>query len=221
MARTDEIIKKDIVNEFCWDSRIDASRVKVTVENGVVTLSGNVPTYGEMSAARMAAWQIEGVLDVVDDLAVSYATPPPLPSDNEIKVRAENTLMWNPVIDETAIAVSVARGIVTLEGTVNAHWKRSFVENKIGDICGIFDIENKLAVVPTERISDEIIARDVIAALDRDMRVHAADVKVEVNGGVVTLSGSVPLWSARWAAGRDASRTAGVVEVSNRLKLAA
>jgi len=60
-----------------------------------------------------------------------------------------------------------------------------------------------------------------LRALDRDIRVNAEDVEVEVRDGIVTLTGSVPRWSARRAAGRDVSVTTGVVEVRNDLKLAA
>jgi hyperosmotically inducible periplasmic protein len=221
MKRSDENIKKDIVDELYWDTQIDASKVTVTVDDGVVTLSGEVPTYGDLSRARVAAWGIADVIDVIDDMTVRYVTPPALPSDHEIESRANNMLIWDPAIDEAVVNVSVANGIVTVEGTVDAHWKRSFVEDKLTGIRGILAVVNKLAVVPTKRISDELVAKDVIAALDRDTRVNVDDIEVEVDDGIVTLSGSVPRWAARWAAGRDASQTAGVIDVRNELKLVA
>lgn len=221
MIRNDEQIKIDVVDELYWDTRIDASKVTVTVDGGVVTLSGEVPTYADRSWARAAARGIADVVDVIDDMVVSYVSPPALPSDSEISTRAINMLTWDHAIDESDITVSVIGGVVTLEGTVDAHWKRSFVETKIEGIRGILSIENKLAVVPKKKISDELIAKDVVDALDRDIRVDAQDVAVEVDDGIVTLSGNVPRWAARWAAGRDASRTAGVIDVVNELTVAA
>lgn len=219
MKRSDEQIKKDVVDELYWDTRIDASKVNVTVENGSVHLSGEVPTFGDIATARAAAWGIPGVGGVSDDLTVFSTSPLPVPSDEDIRERVINILTWDPTIDETNIAVSVLAGVVTLEGTVNAHWKRSFVENKMSGLHGVLAVENKLAVTPTEKIGDELIADDVVAALDRDANVNAPDVEVEVKDGVVTLSGSVPSWSASWAAEQDASRTAGVVDVKNELQL--
>ncbi|MFP4062601.1 MAG: BON domain-containing protein [Halochromatium sp.] len=219
--RNDEDIKTDIVDELYWDTRIDASKVAVTVDDGVVTLSGEVPTYWDRSTARMAAWAIADVIDVFDDMTVSYVAPPPLPSDSEIRTRAIDMLTWDPAIDESDITVSVIGGVITLEGTVNAHWKRSFVENKMGGIRGVISVENKLAVVPTKTIRDELIAENVVAALDRDIQVDARDVEVEVDDGIVKLSGNVPRWAARLAAGDDASRTGGVINVVNELKVAA
>ncbi len=218
--RMDEEIKKDIVDELYWDTRIDASKVTVTVEGGVVTLDGEVPTYGDVVGARAAAYGIDGVIDVIDTLTVRYATTPQLPSDTVIRERILNLLAWETVVNDENITVTVRNGVVSLEGTVNAHWKRLFVENKLAGVNGVLAIENKLAIVPLERISDELIAEDVVNALERDVRVNAEDVEVEVVDGIVTLTGSVPRWNARQAAELDASLTAGVIDVINKVTVA-
>jgi osmotically-inducible protein OsmY len=219
MARTDEQIKKSVVDELYWDSRIDASQTKVTVDNGTVTLSGQVPTYGDRSNARLAASRIAGVEDVVDNLEVSYVSPPELPTDRDIAVRAENILAWEPSVDETNMEVSVSGGVLTLEGTVDAHWKVPFAQNKVSGLRGITRIENKLAVVPAKTVADEVLAEDVVNALDRDMMVNPDGITVEVNDGYVTLSGSVPTWACRQAAEEDASLTAGTIGVINNLRI--
>lgn len=220
--RTDEEIKKDIVDELYWDSRIDASDVTVTVDNGVVTLSGTVPLYGDRAACRWGAQRIRGVIDVIDDaLVVKYPTPPALPDDTEIQQRAYNLLAWEPTIDEASLTVSVVGGNVVLEGTVDAYWKRSSAENRIARIRGIYSVDNRLAVVPSHRVDDELIAKDVVGALERDFQVDPDDVTVAVNDGIVTLSGTVPSWVARRAAESDAVLTSGVIGVRNELAMGA
>jgi osmotically-inducible protein OsmY len=215
------MIKKDIVDELYWNDRIDASKVNVTVEHGSVTLSGEVPTYGDLIAARSAAWNMAGVIDVVEDLTVSYISPPALPGDDEIQQRVSNILTWEPAVDENELTITVVGGVVTLEGSVDGHWKKRFVENRISGVRGIVGIENKLAVVPSKRVDDEALAEDIVAALDRDVLVDSENVTVAVTNGVVSLSGTVPGLAARNAAEEDASLTAGVVGVRNELKLAA
>ena len=217
--KTDEELKKDVVDHLYWNSSVDASKINVTVEDGDVTLSGEVPTYAEMSAARAAAWNIEGVFDVIDEMVVSHVTPPPLPTDSEIKTRVENSLSWDPSVDDSEITVSVVDGTVTLEGTVDRYWKRSHTENRVSGIRGVIGIENKLAVVPSKTIGDELIAEDVVDAIDRDTRLDVEDVTVKVDNGVVTLTGTVPSTFARNAARWDASRTAGVTGVKNKLNI--
>lgn len=221
MARSDEQIKKEIVDALYWDQRIDASNIEVSVDAGVVTLNGAVPTYGELSAVRANVWSIEGVVNCVDNVAVNYLTPPALPSDAEIMERAENIIAWEPMIDESEITVTAVDGIVSLEGNVNAYWKKAFVENRISGIRGITRIENKLTVVPSEKINDELIAEDVMAALERNLLVDAKNVTVEVANSVVTLSGDVPNRASQDAAVQDAARTAGVIDVNNMMRMAA
>lgn len=220
MNLNDEDIKKYIVDEIYWDSRIAASKIKVTVENGVLTLAGDVPTYRDRAVARAVARRIEGVLNVIDNITVRYESPPELPKDADIRMMAENILSWDPTVDEDVITVSVAGGLVTLEGTVDAHWKKPFVEEKIIGLRGIVAIENKLAVVPSRGVVDERIAEDVVAALDRDSEVDPEVVTVEVDNGVVSLFGTVASLASRDAAERDASYTAGVSAVNNNLTVA-
>jgi len=219
MKRSDEVIKKDVVDELYWDNRIDASNINVKVDNGIVKLSGEAPTYNSLTLARSLPWRIGGINDVKENIRVNYVLPAPLPSNEDVGIWIENTLAWDPVIDETRITVSVDNGIVTMEGTVDAYWKKSFVEDKISGIRGILDIENKLAVVPTERIDDEVIAQDIVAAFDRDVQVDPETITVDVKDGIATLSGVVPYPASRRAAERDASLTGGVIDVINELEV--
>lgn len=221
MPRIDEEIKKDVVDELYWDGFIDASQVSVIVSDGVVTLSGQVPTYSESTAAWSAAHRIQGVLDVVNDINISYVTPPEVPDDAEIERRANTLLRWDPSLDDATLSVSVNDGIITLDGTVDAYWKKSFIEGKIMDIRGIVYIENKLTVVPSKELSDEIIAEDIVSAMDRDTRVDAEDITIKVEDGVVRLSGQVVNWRESRAAVQIATRTAGVVGVDDDIQLAA
>ncbi|MDG4648456.1 BON domain-containing protein [Roseibacterium sp. SDUM158017] len=52
------------------DAELDASGIRVAVQDGIVTLKGNVRYLGERRSAERAAWAAPGVTKVVDDLAV-------------------------------------------------------------------------------------------------------------------------------------------------------
>ncbi|MFP4348435.1 MAG: BON domain-containing protein [Thermodesulfobacteriota bacterium] len=221
MALTDEQIKKDIVDELSWDTRIDASKVSVTVDDGIVKLSGEVPSYRDIVAARDIAWSIPGVIDLKDDLLATYPSPPEIPTDLEIERRANETLIWDTALDETKVKASVTDGMVTLKGTVDTHWKKTYAEDRIYGIRGVIAIDNQLAVVPTKTYLDESVAEDVVSAIDRDLLVDVNQVTVQVTDGVVKLSGTVPSWTMLTAAEEDASRTAGVIDVQNELRIAA
>ncbi len=40
--KTDKILKKDVLDELMWEPSIDATKLGVAVNNGIVTLSGHV-----------------------------------------------------------------------------------------------------------------------------------------------------------------------------------
>jgi len=221
MPRIDENIKRDVVDQLYWDSRVNAADIKVAVFDGVVTLSGFVNTSNARYSAASDTWMIEGVTDVNNDLRVIYEAETNLPTDMQIKSQAENTLLWNEDIDSSKIEVSVSEGIVTLTGTVNSLWKKWEAEQTVYRNFGVISVENHLTIVPTTSIVDQDIAEDIENALDRNYYIDAEDISVKVDRGVVTLMGDVNSTFARTQAEEIALYTTGVMDVKNELRLTA
>lgn len=217
MMRTDEQIKRDAEDQLLWSARVDSSKVQVDVSNGAVVLSGEVPTYIEWEAALDAAWSVPGVANVENRLDVRQRPDEKALTDEEVQERVSSVLAWNPNLDKSGIHATVREGVVILEGTVDAHWKRLYIEDLVGSIVGVLWIRNHLAVVPTHGVLDRVIAEQVIATLEQDAQVDAEDVEVTTERGIVTLSGLVPSWDARKSAEKDASVTPGVSAVRNNL----
>lgn len=191
MIRTDQEIKRDLIDELYWDYRVDASDVKAEVSDGKVTLTGTVPSYSARSAAAAAAWGIDGVGGVTNLLTVRFPPTYVVPTDAEIKTSAERTLAWNPDVYSADIDVTVSGGVVRLEGTADAYWKRWKAEDLISNLSGVVDVENHLTVVPSGSFLDKDIAKDIEAALERNQYVDAEKVTVKVGDGEVTLTGTV------------------------------
>ncbi len=218
MPRLEEEIKQDVVDQLVWDDRVNAATVDVEVRDGTVLLRGEVPSYWAKTAALEDSELIPGVDRVEDQLTVRW---PPVytPSDSELWDNVDRTLRWNPNIDVTRIAIDVFDGVVSLEGTVDALWKKLHAERAASDVAGVRRVENRLAVVPTRTFSDEAIATDVVDALKRNALVDSERVDVRVANGVITLEGSVPNIAARRAARDIALRTAGAVDVRDNLNV--
>jgi len=219
MSLTDQEIKKNVVDQLCWDSRVDASNVSVEVKDGKVTLSGTVPTYFSLLSAAKDVWEMPGVTAVDNMLMIRQTPSQQAPDDKRILANVENKIYTNPDIDISEVHVSVKNGEVTITGTVDAYWMKLHIEDMVSQESGVTAIRNQLAVVPTEVYPDQDIARSVIATLERSALVDPAEVTVEVKDGVVTLSGSVSDWAARDNAYRAAVNTAGVVDVINNLRI--
>lgn len=219
MATTDEKIKADIVQQLYWDSRVEGSKVNVTVNEGVVVLSGVASSFLERKAAYEDAWSVPGVLSVENRIRVAAATGVPIRADSEIKVNVEKLLEWNPTLDASQIRVSVDSSKVILEGTVDSFWKKVYAEELAATASGVIEVTNNLVVVPSKGVVDEAIAKDVTEALRRNAAVDADSVGVSVENGVVTLTGVVENWGAKTAAFFAALYTRGVVHVDDRLTI--
>ncbi len=70
-----------------------------------------------------------------------------------------------------------------------------------------------------ETVTDQKIADEIREALRHDGRVRPESIKLQVDGGVVTLSGTVGRHLDRLAAAEDAWRIKGVSEVRNLLQV--
>ena len=216
-TRTDEEIKKDVVDELYWDGRVDASDVKVEVSEGTVTLSGTVPNYKAYDAADEDAWAMSGVMYVRNDLTIKYPAGMTIPTDVDIKSNIENLLLWQPNIDSTEIDVTVENGWVTMRGSVDAFWKKVKTEELALNLSGVLGITNELAVVPTKNFTDKAIAEDIESAMERNFNIDQDLIDVKVKNGKVTPTGSVPSLPAFRAAQRIAENTLGVLIVDNEL----
>jgi osmotically-inducible protein OsmY len=71
----------------------------------------------------------------------------------------------------------------------------------------------------TFKKTDAQIQQDVLNELKWDMRVEPTDVGVEVDGGIVTLTGTVSSWAKKVAAEQAAHRVSGVLDVANDVKV--
>src|SRR3982074_2994764 len=114
--RSDDAIRQDVLFELKWDPKITSSDIAVAVKDGVVTLSGYVPSYWEKDAAEKAVKRVYGVKAVANDLEVKLST---LHTDPEIARAAIHELESHISIPHDKIKVTVSKGWVTLEGSVD------------------------------------------------------------------------------------------------------
>jgi osmotically-inducible protein OsmY len=213
----DEEIKKNVVEHLYWDSRVDSSEISVSVDNRKVTLTGTVPLYSSKGAAASTAWGVEGVRNVENLISVEFPPSFEVPSDSEVKSNIDTSLMVNSMVDPSNITITVNEGIATLEGSVESYWEKIKTEDISAGITGVVNVVNKLSVVPTERISDQVIADDITAAITRNFRVSIKDINVKVENGVVTLSGEAPDFDSYNSALNITRSTNGVIDIIDNI----
>lgn len=122
--RTDEQIRKDIIEQLQWDSRINSTNINVEVNQHVVTLSGNVNSYMQKTAAQMDALSIAGVSEVHNHLKIISDTASQKYTDEQIVKNVKTVISLNPVLNPDTLEIRVEKGIVFLGGSVDEYWKK-------------------------------------------------------------------------------------------------
>ncbi len=217
MSLSKEEIKKNIVDQLFWDARVDASTITIEFADGTVRLNGTVPTFLAREAAEEDVWAISGVSSVQNNIAVSHPSLAQIPSDAEIKEILTSILQWDQNIVSSDVLINVENGNITLDGPVPSLWQKLRIEEIAAEINGVISLHNRLTVVPTAHYVDELIAKDIVAAIDRSANLNVNTVDVQVSNGRVVLSGSVSSFNALKAAENCARYTDGVIEVINNL----
>lgn len=216
MTRTDAEIKQLVSDELKWDTRVKDTDVGVEVDNGVVTLTGTVSSYGERQAAQRAAHRVAGVLDVANDIQVKVPGSPGH-TDTELAQFVRHALEWDVFVPEQRIATTVSDGWVTLEGEVVNWNQRDAAERAIRNLAGLVGVVNNLVV------SSSAFAGDIRSAIESALNRHAAreasHLNVEVHGGRVTLRGSVGSFAEKKAVLGAARGTKGVKNIIDQLRI--
>lgn len=140
---TDAEIRNNIENILSWNTDIDVMDIDVSVEGGIVTLEGTVDEYWKKWKAVELVSDVNGVIDVIDEMTV---VPTGSFIDQDIAETINKALDRNLYIDAEDITVEVEHGKVTLTGVVPTN----FVRSKAGDIAsytaGVIEVHNNLVV---------------------------------------------------------------------------
>jgi osmotically-inducible protein OsmY len=142
-------------------------------------------------------------------------------SDHPLERKVMQALAQHPGVHADQLAVEAIDGDVVLRGTAGGLLERAEAVRTARDVPGVRRVEDQLHARPLGidgRVDADTKAA-VLAALIADDRLHAADIDVDVDDGVVTLSGMVELVAMRDEAERVALDVGGVTHVRNRLRV--
>src|ERR1700724_1273858 len=199
MIRTDSEIKRDVEEELKYDAGVDSSDIGVAVKNGVVSLTGFVPSYSQKLQAEMDAKRLSGVMAVANDLEVRLASADSRP-DPDIARDLVTQLKFELPYSHESIKSVVKNGWVTLEGDLEWNYQRERAESAALRVKGVLGITNHINIAP--RVKPTEIKAKIENALKRSAQLDADRIIVDTNGSEVVLRGSVRSWAEREEAER-------------------
>ena len=214
---TDRELQEQVLAALEWEPGVNAPRIGVSVDDGVVTLQGTVTTLRQKYLAERVARSVYAVRAVANDIDVApdVAT---VRSDSAIAGAVANALEWDSAIPDGAVKATVRNGWVTLTGTVAWEYQRSEAERAARNLNGVRGISNAVLIEPVASVGD--IKANIERAFKRSAEIDAARVNVETRDGVVILSGTVHSLFERDEAARVAWAAPGVTKVDDRLVVA-
>ena len=217
VRKTDSEIQQDVLRELKWDSRVDETDVGVEVDEGVVTLSGTVSSWGKRHAAAEAAHRVRGVLDVANDITVRTPGTPGR-TDTEIAHAVRNALMWDVFVPDARLQSTVSDGVVMLDGDVDTVTQAEDAERAVRNLAGVRFVMN-LIRVKAPRVDAVRLRKSIEDALERQTERDVERVWFEVHDGDVKVCGSVRSWAERNAVIGAAKGTPGVLTVRDTLRI--
>jgi osmotically-inducible protein OsmY len=140
-------------------------------------------------------------------------------NDHQLKQDVTAELTWEPSISADHIGVTAKDGVVTLSGHVNSFWQKQAAETAAGRVKGVKALAEEIEVrLPVHiKHGDDEIAAAALNRMNWDVSVPSDAVKVKVEKGHVTLTGTVDQYYQKDAAAWDIRPLMGVTGVTNQI----
>ena len=211
----DNHLQTSVIAELNWEPSIKAAHIGVAANDGVITLSGNVETYMEKSAAERAARRVKGVKAVAEEIEVRLALDVKR-TDEDIAAAALNRLEWDVEVPDDIVRVQVEKGWVTLTGEVEWHFQMNAAERAVHALSGVVGVSNQITLMPKVNIQD--ISDSIRHALHRSW-FDPKTINVSAIDGNVHLTGTALSWFDRELAGSTAWAAPGATGVQNDIRI--
>jgi osmotically-inducible protein OsmY len=117
--------------------------IRIMVADGIVTLSGEIPSLAHKRLAGVLAWWVPGSRDVINGLGV---IPPEEDRDLEVTDAVRMVLEKDPFVEASQLRVTTRNAVVLLEGLVPTESERDMAECDAWYVFGVDKVQNEVEV---------------------------------------------------------------------------
>jgi osmotically-inducible protein OsmY len=142
----DRALQHGVIQELEWARHVDPDDIRVSVDEGVVKLSGSVGSEGEKKAVERAVWHVKGVRALVLDLLIRDENDA-WHSDESI-AHGVVAALGDRCTPAGQIRVKVESGVVWLAGMVEGPSQSAEAETLSRGVPGVLGVENRLSLRP-------------------------------------------------------------------------
>jgi Predicted periplasmic or secreted lipoprotein len=141
-AQSDTELAHQILNTLAWDIEVPHQNIKARVENGWVTLEGEVDWQFQRNAAERVVRYLIGIKGVSNLLTIKTRA-----SKFDVAQHIKDALRRSADADSKRIQVDASGGRVILSGTVRSWSERADAERAAWSTSGVTNVEDRLAIV--------------------------------------------------------------------------
>jgi osmotically-inducible protein OsmY len=138
--RTDEDIASAASSHFTWNHLVPDT-IKLTVSKGRVTLLGNAEWHYQKEEAERVVRSLRGVKFVINEIELK-----PTASAAGVKIKIEDALKRDAVIEAKNVTVETSGNAVTLTGHVHSWKEREDAEYAAFAAPGVSSVSNLLTI---------------------------------------------------------------------------
>jgi osmotically-inducible protein OsmY len=198
--------------------------LQATVEDGIITLNGNVDLYQEKVDAAKKVKKISGATGVRNLIEVAGKSVP----DDALAAQLDRKVYYDRMGYDNAfnfIDVSVKDGVATLEGATRTDVGRDSALALVSTTPGVKNVVDDVKVLPVSGFDDQIRLRALRAiyrdpVLSRYAMDPARPIRIVVDNGHLALYGTVANTMDKQVAGIRANQVFGAFSVQNNLEVA-
>ena len=143
LKRTDTDIAQAVLRALEWDIAVPHEKIKARVDNGWVTLDGEVALQFQRAAAENAVRRLSGVRGVSNQIGLEIR---PAVQPAEVKGRIEAAFRRSADIDARGIEVDAKNSMITLRGKVRTWAERDEAERAAWAAPGVLAVKDELIV---------------------------------------------------------------------------
>jgi len=220
-SRYDSAIASRVAQQLA--AKKEFQKVQAAVDDGIVTLTGDVDLYRQKLDAAKKVRKLQNVQGVRNLIAVDGQNVP----DAQLTAQLDHKLYYDRMGYDIAfnfVTATVNDGVVTLNGETRDQFDCDSALALVDSTPGVKDVVNNVKVAPASIFDDQIRVREMQAiyrdsVLSRYAIDPARPIRIVVDNGHVTLYGTVATAMDKQVAGIRANQVFGAFSVQNNLEV--